>query len=119
MRGPKTGDIRRGGVVGCDDIDVDAHFKKQASQLFDVIAMPEAQRCRPKDIARNAGCFFAWFRKMPHDLEKGFIRAEVIGYDDYVQYNGEQGAKDAGKWRLEGKEYIMQDGDVVHFRFNV
>lgn len=53
------------------------------------------------------------------DFEKGFIRAEVIGYEDYIQYKGEQGAKDAGKWRLEGKEYIVQDGDVVHFRFNV
>lgn len=53
------------------------------------------------------------------DFEKGFIRAEVIAYNDYIEYNGEQGAKDAGKWRLEGKEYIVQDGDVVHFRFNV
>tara|TARA_R110000824_G_scaffold318073_1_gene505230 strand:- start:54443 stop:55534 length:1092 start_codon:yes stop_codon:yes gene_type:complete len=53
------------------------------------------------------------------DFEKGFIRAEVIAYDDFVQYKGELGAKDAGKWRLEGKEYIVQDGDVVHFRFNV
>lgn len=53
------------------------------------------------------------------DFEKGFIRAEVIGYDDYVQFKGEQGAKDAGKWRLEGKDYIIKDGDVMHFRFNV
>ena len=53
------------------------------------------------------------------DFEKGFIRAEVIAYDDFIQYQGEQGAKDAGKWRLEGKEYIVQDGDVMHFRFNV
>jgi len=53
------------------------------------------------------------------DFEKGFIRAEVIAYDDYVEFKGEQGAKDAGKWRLEGKDYIVQDGDVVHFRFNV
>ena len=53
------------------------------------------------------------------DFEKGFIRAEVISYDDFVEYKGEQGAKDAGKWRLEGKDYIVQDGDVVHFRFNV
>lgn len=53
------------------------------------------------------------------DFEKGFIRAEVIAYDDFIAYKGEQGAKDAGKWRLEGKEYVMQDGDVVHFRFNV
>ncbi len=53
------------------------------------------------------------------DFEKGFIRAEVISYQDYVDCKGEQGAKDAGKWRLEGKDYIVQDGDVVHFRFNV
>lgn len=53
------------------------------------------------------------------DFERGFIRAEVIAYEDYVQYKGEQGAKDVGKWRLEGKEYVMHDGDVVHFRFNV
>lgn len=53
------------------------------------------------------------------DFEKGFIRAEVVAYDDYVAGNGESGAKEAGKWRLEGKEYIVQDGDVVHFRFNV
>ena len=53
------------------------------------------------------------------DFEKGFIRAEVVGYDDYVSNGGENGAKDAGKWRLEGKDYIMQEGDVVHFRFNV
>ena len=53
------------------------------------------------------------------DFEKGFIRAEVISYEDYTHYKGEQGAKDAGKWRLEGKEYIVHDGDVMHFRFNV
>ena len=57
--------------------------------------------------------------KIHTDFEKGFIRAEVINFDDYVTFNGEQGAKDAGKWRLEGKEYIVQDGDVIHFRFNV
>jgi len=53
------------------------------------------------------------------DFEKGFIRAEVVAYDDFVAGNGEQGAKDAGKWRLEGKDYVMREGDVVHFRFNV
>ncbi|MCO4327761.1 redox-regulated ATPase YchF [Staphylococcus agnetis] len=53
------------------------------------------------------------------DFERGFIRAEVTGYEDFVTNNGEQGAKEAGKMRLEGKEYIMKDGDVVHFRFNV
>ena len=53
------------------------------------------------------------------DFEKGFIRAEVVGYEHFVEYKGESGAKDAGKWRLEGKDYIIQDGDVMHFRFNV
>ncbi|CAD5379736.1 putative GTP-binding protein [Pseudomonas sp. OF001] len=53
------------------------------------------------------------------DFEKGFIRAEVIAYDDFIQYRGEAGAKEAGKWRLEGKDYIVKDGDVMHFRFNV
>ncbi len=53
------------------------------------------------------------------DFQKGFIRAEVIGYQDYIQYRGEPGAKEAGKWRLEGKEYVVKDGDVIHFRFNV
>ena len=53
------------------------------------------------------------------DFERGFIKAEVIGYDDYVTLGGEKGAKEAGRMRLEGKEYVMQDGDVVHFKFNV
>jgi len=52
------------------------------------------------------------------DFEKGFIRAETIAYDDYVSLNGEAGARDAGKMRLEGKEYVVADGDVMHFRFN-
>ena len=53
------------------------------------------------------------------DFEKGFIRAEVIGYDDYIACKGEAGAKEKGKMRLEGKEYVVQNGDVMHFRFNV
>ena len=53
------------------------------------------------------------------DFEKGFIRAEVTAYDDFVKFKGEHGAKEAGKMRLEGKEYIVRDGDVMHFRFNV
>ncbi len=53
------------------------------------------------------------------DFQKGFIRAEIVGYDDFVALNGEQGAKEAGKWRLEGKDYVVKEGDVVHFRFNV
>ena len=53
------------------------------------------------------------------DFEKGFIRAEVIGYNDFIACKGEAGAKEKGKMRLEGKEYVVQDGDVMHFRFNV
>jgi len=53
------------------------------------------------------------------DFQRGFIRAEVIAYGDYVELGGEQGAKSAGRMRLEGKDYVMHDGDVVHFRFNV
>jgi len=53
------------------------------------------------------------------DFEKGFIRAETIAFDDYVRCKGETGAKDAGKMRLEGKDYVVRDGDVMHFRFNV
>ncbi len=51
------------------------------------------------------------------DFEKGFIRAETIGYADYVGNNGEAGAREAGKFRLEGKDYVVEDGDVLHFRF--
>jgi hypothetical protein len=53
------------------------------------------------------------------DFEKGFIRAEVTAYADFIACKGEHGAKEAGKMRLEGKDYVMHDGDVVHFRFNV
>ena len=53
------------------------------------------------------------------DFERGFIRAEVIAYHDYVACGGEQGAKDKGKWRLEGRDYVVREGDVIYFRFNV
>ncbi|MGB5146613.1 MAG: redox-regulated ATPase YchF [Porticoccaceae bacterium] len=57
--------------------------------------------------------------KIHSDFERGFIRAEVVGYADFIAYGGETGARDAGKWRLEGKDYVVQDGDIIHFRFNV
>lgn len=57
--------------------------------------------------------------KIHTDFERGFIRAAVIGFDSYIEFNGESGAKDAGKLRVEGKDYIVKDGDVIHFRFNV
>lgn len=57
--------------------------------------------------------------KIHTDFERGFIRAEVIAYDDYIEFNGESGAKENGKWRQEGKGYVVSDGDVIHFLFNV
>ncbi|MDQ6973911.1 MAG: DUF933 domain-containing protein, partial [Mariprofundaceae bacterium] len=54
-----------------------------------------------------------------NDFEKGFIRAETIAYDDFVRLGGEAKSKEAGKMRLEGKDYLVQDGDILHFRFNV
>jgi ribosome-binding ATPase YchF (GTP1/OBG family) len=53
------------------------------------------------------------------DFERGFIRAEVASYDDFVERGGEQGAREAGKLRLEGRDYVVRDGDIIHFRFNV
>jgi hypothetical protein len=53
------------------------------------------------------------------DFERGFIRAETISYNDFIEQNGEQGAKEAGKMRVEGAEYLVKDGDILHFRFNV
>ncbi|MDR1184589.1 MAG: DUF933 domain-containing protein, partial [Coriobacteriales bacterium] len=53
------------------------------------------------------------------DFERGFIKAETVSYNDYIEYGGEVGARAAGKLRQEGKEYIVQDGDVMHFKFNV
>ncbi|WP_150138252.1 redox-regulated ATPase YchF [Candidatus Enterovibrio escicola] len=57
--------------------------------------------------------------KIHTDFERGFIRAEVVSFNDFIEYRGESGAKEAGKWRLEGKDYVVKDGDVIHFRFNV
>jgi hypothetical protein len=53
------------------------------------------------------------------DFERGFIRAETISYNDFIEQNGEQGAKEAGKMRVEGADYLVKDGDILHFRFNV
>ena len=69
-----------------------------------------AWTCHKGTIAPQAA------RIIHNDIGKHFIRAEVISYDDYLQFNGEQGAKYAGKWRLEGKKYVVQDGDIVYFR---
>ena len=53
------------------------------------------------------------------DIMKGFIRAETVAYNDYIKHNGEQGSKTGGVWRQEGKDYLVEEGDVIYFRFNV
>ena len=58
-------------------------------------------------------------RRIHTDFEKGFIRAEVIKYEDYIKYGSEAAVREAGKLGVEGKEYVVQDGDIMHFRFNV
>lgn len=76
------------------------------------------KECRAWTVRKNATAPKA-AAVIHTDFEKGFIRAEVIAYDDYIKYGGESGARDAGRLRLEGKEYLVADGDVMHFRFNV
>ena len=62
----------------------------------------------------------SWAAAVIHnDFEKGFIKAEVISYEDFITFGGETKCKESGKLRLEGKDYVVQDGDVMHFRFNV
>lgn len=77
----------------------------------------------PKEVRAwtiNAGSNAVQAARVIHtDFEKGFIRAEVISYHDYIRYGGESGARAAGSWRLEGRDYIINDGDIIHFRFNI
>jgi len=94
---------------------VNAGYKLLSLQTFFTAGVKEVRAWTVKQQAtapQAAG-------RIHTDFEKGFIRAEVVSYEDFIAYKGEQGAKDAGRWRLEGKDYLMQEGDVVHFRFNV
>ena len=94
---------------------INAGYKLLSLQTFFTVGPKEV---RAWTVKQNATAPQAAGR-IHTDFEKGFIRAEVVSYEDFIEYKGEQGAKDAGKWRLEGKDYLMQEGDVVHFRFNV
>lgn len=90
---------------------------------YDLLGLQTFFTCGPKEVkawtvAKGATAPQA-AGEIHSDMQRGFIRAEVIAFDDFVAYGGEQGAKDAGRWRLEGKQYVMQEGDVCHFRFNV
>lgn len=97
-----------------------SHIVREGYQLLDLLTFftvgPKEARAwtirKPATAPNAAGVIHT-------DFEKGFIRAETIAYDDYIAFKGEQGAKEAGKLRLEGKEYIVKDGDIFHFRFNV
>ncbi|MCF7917642.1 redox-regulated ATPase YchF [Candidatus Gracilibacteria bacterium] len=92
-------------------------------QSFNILGLESYFTAGPKEvrawtIRRNSTAPQA-AGEIHTDFEKGFIKAEVISYADYIAYNGEQGAKEKGRLRIEGKEYVVQDGDVMHFRFNV
>jgi GTP-binding protein YchF len=94
---------------------VEQGYKMLNLITFFTVGPKEARAWTVRNSAKApeaAGCIHS-------DFEKGFIRAETIAYNDYVTCKGEQGAKEAGKFRLEGKEYVVQDGDIFHFRFNV
>jgi len=95
-------------------------FLRAEYELLDLITMLTAgpDECRAWPVRGGSSAPKA-AGKIHSDIERGFIRAEVIAYEDFVACNGEQGAKEAGKLRLEGKDYIVRDGDVIHFRFNV
>lgn len=90
---------------------------------FDILGLESYFTAGPKEVRawtiRRGSTAPQAAGEIHTDFEKGFIRAEVIAYNDYVACNGEHGAKEAGKLRTEGKEYIVKDGDVMHFRFNV
>jgi len=95
-------------------------FIQQAYAMLNLISFFTAgpMEARAWTITRGTTAVKA-ASKIHSDIERGFIRAEVIAYDDYIRYRGEAGCRDVGKMRLEGKDYVMQDGDVVHFRFKV
>ncbi len=90
---------------------------------YDLLGLQTFFTCGPKEVrawtvAKGATAPQA-AGEIHSDMQRGFIRAEVTAFDDFVTHGGEQGAKDAGRWRLEGKQYVMHEGDVCHFRFNV
>jgi len=90
---------------------------------YDLLGLQTFFTCGPKEVrawtvAKGATAPQA-AGEIHTDMQRGFIRAEVTAFDDFVAHGGEQGAKDAGRWRLEGKQYVMHEGDVCHFRFNV
>ena len=90
---------------------------------YDLLGLQTFFTCGPKEVrawtVHKGATAPEAAGEIHSDMQRGFIRAEVVSYDDFVRHGGEQGAKDAGRWRLEGKQYVLAEGDVVHFRFNV
>lgn len=101
----------------------EAGLARLVRKAFALLGLETFFTAGPKEVrawTMRAACLAPQAAGVIHsDFEQGFIRAEVISYADYVAYKGEQGAREVGRLRLEGKEYVMSDGDVVHFRFNV
>ena len=109
---PDLDDIRAlAGDEGAEVVAVCAAMEAEIAQLDDADKAEFLQSMGLSEPGLN--------RVIHTDFERGFIRAEVVSYEDFIAYNGEQGAREAGKLRLEGKDYVVRDGDVVHFRFNV
>ena len=105
--------------IGLDE-PASHRFIRSAYQLIDLVSMLTAgpDECRAWPIRRNSKAPSA-AGKIHSDIERGFIRAEVIWWEDLVELGSESKCREAGKLRVEGKEYVVKDGDVVHFRFNV
>ena len=95
-------------------------FIRASYHLLDLVSFLTAgeDECRAWPIRRGTTALKA-AGKIHSDIERGFIRAEVMAFDDFVRYGSEAKCREAGKLRLEGKEYVVRDGDIVHFRFAV
>ena len=115
---------REGQVIGSAGPTTSSRMDKYTPEMLDkgLKGMVGKGKRSPEVIEamkRNGAVYFAAVGGAGALLSKCIKKAEVIAYDDFIQFKGENGAKEAGKWRLEGKDYIVQDGDVMHFRFNV
>ena len=102
---------------------VESGLDKVIHATYDLLGLHTFFTANEKDVRAwtvGQGSNAAEAARVIHtDFERGFIKAEVISYSDYVEHRGEAGAKEAGRWRIEGRDYITKEGDVIHFRFNV
>ena len=115
---------REGQVIGSAGPTTSSRMDRYAPSLLDrglkgMIGKGKRSEEVIASMRKNTAVYFAAVGGAGALLSKCITKSEVIAYDDFIQFKGENGAKEAGKWRLEGKDYIVQDGDVMHFRFNV